>query len=280
MPLVPGTASLIGKKTGKVLAFTSRCKRCRVCSVAKRKGKIPRHHQCTKNWSGSAKGMEGDMIVEMLKSVKERKVPVATLIGDDDTTGFNKARQEVSKTLEKVSDTNHVKKNISNKLYKLKPKYKELSIKSINAIMKSFGYLLAQAKGDEEAILKGLPSVVLHQFGQHNNCGSWCRLKDHTASQHRNLPWGADLQDRQLKEDLLTIFKDLKIEKLSKMDSTNSNESFNNIVRSKAPKDKHYSESGSLQHRLAAAACQKNDGYGYVPEVTNFPLHHVGFNKT
>ena len=220
-----------------------------------------------KNWSGSAKGMEGDMIVEMLRSVKERKVPVATLIGDDDTTGFTKARQEVFETLKKVSDTNHVKKNISNKLYQLKPKYKELSIKSINAIMKSFGYLLGQAKGNPEAIRSGMPAVVLHQFGLHNNCGNWCRLKDNTTARHRNLPWGADLQNSQLKKELLAIFSNLDVNKLSKMDSTNRNESFNNIVRSKAPKDKHYSESGSLNRRLAAAACQKNNGYGYVPEV-------------
>ena len=51
-----------------------------------------------KNWNGSAKGIEGDMIVELLRSVKERKVPVATLIRDDDMTGFTKARQEVFET--------------------------------------------------------------------------------------------------------------------------------------------------------------------------------------
>lgn len=62
----------------------------------------------------------------------------------------------------KVSDKNHVKKNLSSQLYKLKPQYKELSVKTINAIMKGFSYMLSQAKGEVEHIRNGLPSVVLH----------------------------------------------------------------------------------------------------------------------
>jgi hypothetical protein len=63
-----------------------------------------------------------------------------------------------------------------------------------------------------------------------------------------------------MKHDLLRVFRGLDITKLSKLDSTNRNDSLNNILRSKAPKDKHFSESISLQNRQAAAVCQKNDG--------------------
>ena len=120
--------------------------------------------------------------------------------------------------------------------------------------MKSFRYLLGQSKGNPEVIRKGMPAVVLHQFGFHNN---WCRLKDNTTARIRNQPWGADLQNSQLKKELLVIFIDLDVNKLSKIDSTNRKERFNNIVRSKAPKDKHYSESCSFNRRLAATACKK-----------------------
>lgn len=64
------------------------------------------------------------------------------------------------------------------------------------------------------------------------------------------------------------LFKKLDPEKLSKLDSSNSNESFNNTLRSKAPNDKHYSDGGSLAHRLSAAVCQKNEGYAYVSKVS------------
>lgn len=126
--------------------------------------------------------MEGDMIVEMVKKVKDQNIQVQTLIGDDDSTGFNKARAEVMKTMEKVSDTNHVKKNITNQVFKLKAKYKELTIKAINGIMKSFEYMLAQSKSEAGTIRRNLPAVVLHQFGSHSDCSSWCRMKEAPAS--------------------------------------------------------------------------------------------------
>ena len=102
--------------------------------------------------------MEPDMVVEMLKSTKEKKAVVKNLIGDDDTTAFNRARHEVCATMKKVSD----KKNISSQLYNRKPKYRELSVKTINALMKGFSYMLSQAKGDKNYLREGLQSVVLH----------------------------------------------------------------------------------------------------------------------
>jgi hypothetical protein len=265
--LISGTASLIGTKSGKVLAFTSRCKRCRICSVAKKNNIPPKVHHCVKNWTGSAKAMEADVVVDMLNTIKHKDAAVVTLVGDDDTTGFQRARKEVFENMEKVSDANHVKKNISGQLYKLKDRYKEMSVKTINALMKSFGYMLAQCKESSEEIKQRMDSVVLHQFGDHGLCGNWCRLKENSSRKHRNLPWGADLKNENMKQDLLRIFRGLDIKKLSKLDSTNRNESFNNILRSKAPKDKHFSENISLQNRLAAAVCQKNEGYSYVAKV-------------
>ncbi|XP_052682531.1 uncharacterized protein LOC128163085 isoform X2 [Crassostrea angulata] len=263
-----GAASLIGLKTGKVVGFSSRLKRCRKCMVAKKSNRTPIKHKCRKNWVGSAKAMEPDMIVEMLQHAKSSDAPVATLIGDDDCTAFKRAREEVNSTIEKVSDKNHMKKNLSNKLYKLKTKYpKELSVKTINALLKSFSYMIAQNTGNIYAIKENLESVVLHQFGEHDDCGNWCSFKGNPTGKHKNLPWGLDLSNNSLKNDLMSIFKTLDAEKLSKLGSSNVNESFNNILRSKAPKDKHYSESSSLAHRLSAAVCQKNEGYDYVAKV-------------
>ncbi|XP_077863075.1 uncharacterized protein LOC102808737, partial [Saccoglossus kowalevskii] len=51
------------------------------------------------------------------------------------------------------------------------------------------------------------------------------------------------------------------------MSSTQANESFHNTVASKAPKNRHYSKSESLNIRIAAAVSQKNSGYTYVCSV-------------
>lgn len=72
---------------------------------------------------------------------------------------------------------------------------------------------------------------------------------------YKNLFWGVDLKNEYFKEDILKIFKKLDVQKLSKLDSINLNESFNNILRLKVFKDKYYSESVSLQNRFVVVVC-------------------------
>uniref|UniRef100_K1QTA0 Mutator-like transposase domain-containing protein n=1 Tax=Magallana gigas TaxID=29159 RepID=K1QTA0_MAGGI len=43
------TASLIGKRTGKIVGFSARYNRCRKCDVAKAKHRTPKKHACKKN---------------------------------------------------------------------------------------------------------------------------------------------------------------------------------------------------------------------------------------
>ena len=56
-------------------------------------------------------------------------------------------------------------------------------------------------------------------------------------------------------------------EKLAPSGSTQSNESFNQMVAAKAPKAKHYSSSESLSFRLGAAVCMINEGQKCVADV-------------
>ena len=96
----------------------------------------------------------------------------------------------------------------------------------------------------------------------------------------KKIPWGEDLVNNDLKQSLLAVLTKLDPDKLCKLDTSNNNESFNNTLRSKAPKDKHYSDGGSLAHRLSAAVCQKNEGYGYVCQVQFFlTFLHFSFLK-
>ncbi|CAC5360223.1 unnamed protein product [Mytilus coruscus] len=83
-----------------------------------------------------------------------------------------------------------------------------------------------------------------------------------------------------MKKDPLKVFTDLESGELSKLDSSNPNESFNNTVWSKALQDKHYSESGSLAHRLSAAVCQKNEGYKYVAQLQCLKLKSQRSSET
>ena len=75
--------------------------------------------------------------------------------------------------------------------------------------------------------------------------------------------------DESLHTSLLDIFTSLDAQKLAFLSSTQWNESFNNLVASKAPKSHHYSESSSLQYRICASVSQKNEGYTYMTDVNN-----------
>ncbi|CAG2238604.1 unnamed protein product [Mytilus edulis] len=133
--------------------------------------------------------------------------------------------------------------------------------------------MLAQNQGSPEKIEKGVRGMIDHMYGKHENCDiKWCGfLKDRASYRHTNLPFGKDLKSESLKADLEKLFLG-KIEsqskKLSKLASSQANESFNHTVSTKAAKNKHYSGSSSLNYRVSAAVLQKNEGYGYVSKVS------------
>lgn len=66
---------------------------------------------------------------------------------------------------------------------------------------------------------------------------------------------GVDFINIELKRLLLLVFKKFDFEKLSKLDLSNSNESFNNIFCLKVLKDKYYSDGGSLVYCLLVVVC-------------------------
>ncbi|XP_062572926.1 uncharacterized protein LOC134234892 [Saccostrea cucullata] len=73
--------------------------------------------------------------------------------------------------------------------------------------------------------------------GEHESCGQWCHAADE-GYKPKKLPYGKPLTDPNLKEalgDLMTKYA-LKSANLSKLGSSQANESFNQMVSTKAPK--------------------------------------------
>ena len=267
-----GASTLCGIYTRKVINSAIRIKRCRKCSRAERDGKQPFPHKCRKNWTGSAKAMEPDMLCEMVRNMKKKKFHIQSISGDDDNTGFARAKATIDKNLVKRGDKNHTRKNVTKKLYALKntKKHKELSVTVIMALTKYFNYMITQNQNNVPGIKRGLKAIVAHAFGDHKQCSiQWCKyLKN--KDKHRNLPRGKPLQSPALRAALEKIFiKDLtpKAEMLATLSSSQPNESFNSVLVRKAPKINHYSESASLSYRLAASITQKNEGYSYVAQA-------------
>ncbi|VDI13840.1 Hypothetical predicted protein, partial [Mytilus galloprovincialis] len=117
---------------------------------------------------------------------------------------------------------------------------------------------------------KGLEAVGRHPFGDHSFCDkSWCSHKENASKKYSSLPFGKPLKDIPLQTDLTDLMKVYKkqSQKLSKLGSTQGNESFNKSVASKAPKSHFYSGTSSLNVRVAASVAQKNDGQCYLIKV-------------
>ena len=118
--------------------------------------------------------------------------------------------------------------------------------------------------------------IVPHAFGDHTKCSqSWCRWKQDAALfKHSYLPYGKDLHGEELKNALHDIFcqfhSDGMVEKLSPINNSQRNESFNSTVGSKTPKIRYYGGSDSNDFRVASAVAQTNVGYGYIFKTLEF----------
>lgn len=261
---------MIGTETGKVLGFSVRSKFCKMCDLATRKGVEPKLHDCRMNWDSSSKAMEQDMVVEMVESIKSKGNNVGTITADDDTTTIARLRKSVNPNIKKMSDRNHVKKNSANSLYNLKPKHKKLTQKIIKYLINCLNYMLCQNQDNSKGVKNGLKVVGRHPFGDHSFCNeSWCSHKENPSMTYLSLHFGKPLKDIPLQTAFMDLMKGYKKQrkKLSKLGSTQDNESFDKSVASKAPKAHFYSGSSSLNVRVAASVAQKNDGQCYLLKV-------------
>ncbi|XP_071578903.1 uncharacterized protein [Temnothorax nylanderi] len=238
-----------------------------------RKGHSPNSHKCTKNWSGSAKSMEADTAVQIMvknPDFKKAGIRIGTLIGDEDSSTIAAVQRETSHRVVKWSDSNHVRKKFTGKLYKLASTHRELDRGSVIPYLKRcFNYALDQNKGNTEATTKALLSIAEHIFGSHSNCGTWCEAKDNPEYVFKSLPKGKPLFSKSLQTALHGVLMEFtsRVLKVAPGGSSQLNESFNHMVATRAPKSRHYSSSRSILLRVAAAVCQKNVGAKHIIDV-------------
>ena len=234
--------------------------------------KIPKVHDCRQNWAGSAKAMESSIVVDMVKEINTKDCTIKTLVGDEDATTISHVRSEVDQNIEKRTDKNHLRKTLGNELYSLQKKHKGcLSSRTISYLQKCFNYMCEQNRGKPDGIVSGLKCIVSHAFGDHDSCQEWCGyLRDPENCRHKTLPHGKSLSGEELRHDLSAVFAkyEATADKLADLQSTQANESLNQMIARKAPKSLHYSGSESLNFRVSSAIAQKNEGFAYVSKVS------------
>ncbi|XP_056006937.1 DNA polymerase III PolC-type-like [Ostrea edulis] len=264
-----GHASLIGEKTKKCLGYSVKSKKCRICDSAKQKNVPVRKHNCSRNWSGSAKAMEPAMACEMVQNIMDQGEKMETLVMDNDSTTIARLRTTVDPDIKKKADSNHTKKGFTGSLVEMSSIHKVLkNVKVRTHIERCFMYCVRQAAENSEKLASDLKKIVPHLYGDHSTCGTWCKSES-TDYKPKNLPYGKPLTSEPLRLDLEKLFQKYagKASELVSMGSTQVNENFNHMVSSKAPKRLFYGGSDSLQNRVSATVCQKNEGYSYIAEV-------------
>ncbi|OPL32872.1 hypothetical protein AM593_01191, partial [Mytilus galloprovincialis] len=96
-----GHCSMVGPQTGKNINYSVRSKDCRVCCRAESRNESPREHTFYRNWEGSSKGMEADLVIEMVKDVQSNGCTVDALVGDEDSTTIGRERANISNSIER-----------------------------------------------------------------------------------------------------------------------------------------------------------------------------------
>lgn len=195
----------MGVHTGKVLDFATCNKRCQKCETADRLGLEVRKHDCRKNFVGSSKSMEPSVATTLFKRT-EPGICYKQLIGDDDSSTIAKIHKEVDKDVLKISDIQHVKRNLDGQLIKIKPQHKELTERVSKYVKKCFTYAIAQNEGNATGLACSLRAIPGHMFGTHDNCGTWCGFKKDPVNYKRKFSKsGMDLKSEDLHKDLSKI---------------------------------------------------------------------------
>ena len=193
---------MIGSNTGKVIGIQTTIKTCRVCEHAKHNKSTPREHSCRKNWTGSAKAMEADMVVSMMQQTESQEAFVKTIVGDEDSSTIAKVHREVRPDIEKRSDSNHLKKILGNELYSIKSSH-QMSVQTIKYVQKLFNYVCKQNEGNPEGIEKGLDAMSKHPFDDHSSCNKqWCKHMEDPSAKFGSLPYNKPLKDASLQRKL------------------------------------------------------------------------------
>lgn len=170
-----GYGAIIGFINGKVLDYATRNRMCRKCS----KGHPPESHDCRKNFVGSAKSMEADVGAQLCNNssiLKEANLRVRVIVGNDDTGTHKAVNQGSTEHVFKLSDSNHLKKNFQKELYKLSASFKsQLKPYVIKHLMLCFRYAVQKNLKKPKKIAEALNCITDHSYGNHTNCGDWCR---------------------------------------------------------------------------------------------------------
>ncbi|XP_020615725.1 uncharacterized protein LOC110053783 [Orbicella faveolata] len=152
------------------------------------------------------RSLTGELNLDNKREGQSIQYSVGNIIMDGDTTTISHIHQNVNDQISVWSDIGHANKALHGHLLRISSSHKALSKTVIDYLVKCFGDVLMQNKGNPEGIRKGCKVIPNHAFGDHSSCGSWCQYKQNPESyRQQSLPYGKDLEGEDLTADFLQV---------------------------------------------------------------------------
>ena len=201
-----GQGELIHEGTGLVVAQGFRNKYCSTCSYYERYEQEPPEHECCRNWAGSSKAMEGNILLQCLLDLqdaaaaadtpKDAKIIAAEVVCDEDNQWLAQAQQckKLRVKPKKSSDRNHLKKTLHKRLtdmkkVKLAGTREVLTDGHIRQLQRALAYVIEQVQlfPPEQRLqqyIRRVRNIPAHYCDEHNGCAAltvpghklhWCR---------------------------------------------------------------------------------------------------------
>ena len=290
---------------GKCIDTQTMSKNCKSCSYWDKRKTIPGYdewlatHHCVLNHKGSAGSMESAGALEIFKrSVDLHRLRYTVYRGDGDSKSYKDMVNYdpyPGYTIVKSECVGHVQKRVGARLRSLKQSYKgkllvdkkrftgvgRMTDKVINTLQNYYGMCIRQNKGDLYGMKKSVASLIHHcseddnDDNRHKYCpatgDSWCKYQadkiNNTSTYKKsiNIP-------KAISDIIMPIFswKDLGsdslLEKCLHGETQNANESFNNVIWTKCPKNVYVGRK-MLEIGVASAVLHFNDGGKGLLEV-------------
>ena len=164
-----GVAVVIGNATKKLLYLGVRNKYSCICTVAANKGIPPKEHKCFRNWDGSSRAMETDMIVEGFKAAESMHgLRYMRMTGDGDSSVLANVQACYHSRLEKIVQ--------DFPKYKGKDKLTQRAMKQLTVGARC-AIKMHNLSKDVEQLRKDLRNGPSHVFNDHTKCSSsFCKV--------------------------------------------------------------------------------------------------------
>lgn len=303
-----GITTLIGWLTGKIIDINVKCKYCKSCEFWKDKEGTAEYEEwaeshkdkCDMNHEGSAGKMEVDAIVEMFsRSESLHGLKYSNYVGDGDSKtfkGITDARPYEDLVVRKKECIDHVQKRMGTRLRNLKRTVKniggkgKLTGKLIDELTIYYGLAIRRNTDSIENMKKEIWATLYHKIStdknpQHDNCpvgeNSWCTWQKAKAcnqlTQYTHKPPLKQEVFNAIEPIYIELSNDKLLERCLGGFTQNSNESFNSVVWTMAPK---VTSSGKTVLDMATdiAVCNFNDGLTSIMAIMQVLQMPIGQN--